>query len=359
MSNALMVPCSIGEVFDKLTILELKMEFIKDAKRRADVELEYNSLKNIVADRIGSVQFHYDKLLEVNRIMWVIQDKLHSPTIFADPMREYNLMKEINDVNERRFRIKRTLNVNTGSVLKEQKGYAGKRVFICGHQGLGDHFFMNGAVRYMASCYDEVRLVVKKQNLKNVQALYANEPSVTFHEINDDSEISPAFGGREDVLMKAVKGFDRVFMLGYHGRGNVANFPYCFYKDMELKEEILKSWSHIYSNVTETVGEPYLFVHAKASDARAPIQVDPEMMLVICPSENMYPEGHKWWAAAERWVGRPILEYCDVMAKAEKCLLVDSSFFCMSLCLGLMPEVWVRGGRSYKNVCEELVEHNF
>ena len=74
MSSALMVPCSIGEVFDKLTILELKMEFIKDAKRRADVELEYNSLKAIVADRIGSVQFHYDKLLEVNRIMWVIQD---------------------------------------------------------------------------------------------------------------------------------------------------------------------------------------------------------------------------------------------------------------------------------------------
>ena len=32
-------------------------------------------------------------------------------------MREYNLMKEINDVNERRFRIKRTLNMSTGSVL--------------------------------------------------------------------------------------------------------------------------------------------------------------------------------------------------------------------------------------------------
>jgi len=58
-------------------------------------------------------------------------------------------------------------------------------------------------------------------------------------------------------------------------------------------------------------------------------------------------------------VGRPILEYCDVMAKAEKCLLVDSSFFCMSLCMGLTPEVWVRGGRSYKNVCQELIEHNF
>jgi len=359
MSGLLMVPCSIGEVFDKLTILELKMEFIKDAKRRADVELEYQSLKNIVADQIGSVQFHYDKLLEVNRIMWVIQDELHSPTIFADPMREYNLMKEINDVNERRFRIKRTLNTTTGSILKEQKGYAGKRVFICGHQGLGDHFFMNGAVRYMASCYDEVRLVVKRQNLKNLQALYADEPSVTFHEIENDSDISPAFGGKEDVLMAAVKGFDRVFMLGYHGRGNVANFPYCFYKDMELKEEILKSWSHIYSSVADTVDEPYLFVHAKASDARAPIQVDTERILVICPSENLYPEGHKWWAAAERWVGRPILEYCNLMAKAEKCLLVDSSFFCMSLCLGLQPEVWVRGGRSYKNVCEELIEHNF
>ena len=50
MSSMLMVPCSIGEVFDKLTILELKMEFIKDAKRRADVELEYNSLKNIVGE---------------------------------------------------------------------------------------------------------------------------------------------------------------------------------------------------------------------------------------------------------------------------------------------------------------------
>ena len=96
-----------------------------------------------------------------------------------------------------------------------------------------------------------------------------------------------------------------------------------------------------------------------ASDATAPIQVDIEEMLVLNPTENMYPANHKWYEIAGNWVGKPILEYAECMQKAKKLFMIDSSFFCMALMMGLKPEVWTRNKRSYKNACTDLNEHTF
>ena len=72
----------------------------------------------------------------------------------------------------------------------------------------------------------------------------------------------------------------------------------------------------------------------------------------------MYPEGHKWYDTAKAWVGLPFFDYTDLLKKADKILVTDSSFFCMALLLRLKPEVWARGKRTYKNVAPDLTEHN-
>ena len=72
----------------------------------------------------------------------------------------------------------------------------------------------------------------------------------------------------------------------------------------------------------------------------------------------MYPQGHKWHEAAQKWVDLPLLEYCSVLEKAEKIRMVDSSFFCLAVMMGLNPEVWTRNGRTYKAFLPDLIEHS-
>ena len=84
--NTFLAPSSCGEALDRLTILELKKEFIKD-NRRTDVLREYDELKDLVKDMLEKDPYHYSKLLEVNYIMWLLQDELHSGTL-ADKEKE-------------------------------------------------------------------------------------------------------------------------------------------------------------------------------------------------------------------------------------------------------------------------------
>lgn len=352
-----MTPSSYGEALDRLTILQLKLEFIEDAKRRADVQHEYDDLWELVKDLVVRDQFHYDKLLEVNRIMWIIQDILHEGKA-RDKNHEYDLMKQLAVENQRRFRIKRTINENLGSKHREQKGYKGKRAFVLSHLGMGDHLFVNSAVRYLATFFDEVCVVVKKQYEANVKQLYANEPAVSFYMIEDDKDISPNFGCPFDTFKQVVAGFDFVGLSGYHRHTTpIENFPLSFYSDMNLPTDIALSWSNISTSNCEAINIPHVFFHNKASNFEAAIPIDVEESLVINPSVNMYPVGHKWYDLAQRWVGRPILDYATVMKTSDRLLMVDSSFFCMALMLGLTPEVWTRNKRSYRNFKPELVEH--
>lgn len=354
-----MTPSSYGEALDRLTILELKLSFIKDTNRLTDVQRERDELWNIVKDFIAGDQFHYDKLLEVNRIMWNIQDILHTNKAL-DTENELSLMRKLAVENQRRFRLKRTINENLGSRHREQKGYKGKRAFVLSHLGMGDHFFMNGAVRYLASFYDEVCVVVKEPYLQNLKQLYLNEPAVTFHVVHDDKDISPQFGCPFDTFKNATYDFDFVGLCGYHAKRTAdvsENFPLQFYKDLNIPPEVIHTWSNIPSVGTDGIHEPHIFYHNKASNYEAQIPIQIEECLVINPSECMYPEGHKWYGAAKSWVNRPIMDYVGLMRTSKRMLMTDSSFFCMALMMGLSPEVWSRDGRTYRRVKPDLVEH--
>ena len=70
---------SIGELLDKISILEIKMEKIKDNTKREEVKKEYDILKKIQSDSIeitGELKKLFDSLKKVNSIMWDIEDKV-------------------------------------------------------------------------------------------------------------------------------------------------------------------------------------------------------------------------------------------------------------------------------------------
>ena len=354
--TTLLVPSSYGEALDRLTILQLKLDNIKDS-RRQDVEREFNALKALVLPYLEQDPFHYDKLLEVNRIMWKIQDDLHTK---LDKETEYKTMLQINIENERRFRIKRTLNDVLGSVHKEQKGYARRRCFVLSHLGMGDHLFMNGAIRYLASLYDEVTVVCKMQYEQNLKDLFSDEPAVTLYVVGNDREISPRFGAPFDVFSKAVQGYEKVFLLGYHGEGRVEPLPYAFYDEMGLDRSVMTQWANypctaeLKSKIPE---QPFRFVHLDSSNLKAPVEFSIEDMLTLDPVTNRYPPGHHFYEDAQKWVGLPLKMYPELMKAASSLVLIDSSFFCMSLTLGIPVKcVYVRNGRTYKHIRGDLNE---
>ena len=116
----LTLPVSIGEAIDKLTILDIKRERIND-NRNKDVQIEYDSLNNILNPYYKNMPDLVYSMKKVNESLWDMMDHIRDPSL-SDL--EYNtLCKKTILYNDIRFRIKFKINQQSKSILKEQKGY--------------------------------------------------------------------------------------------------------------------------------------------------------------------------------------------------------------------------------------------
>lgn len=119
------IEVSNGEIIDKLTILSIKMENIKEQEKLENIRREYSHLKE-AADKIGINESNelYQKLLSVNKNLWDIEDKIRDcerNKDFGDVFTE--LARSVYITNDERSRIKREINLSTGSELTEEKSY--------------------------------------------------------------------------------------------------------------------------------------------------------------------------------------------------------------------------------------------
>ena len=101
MKTNIELPVSMGEALDKLTILEIKMKKITDA-RRADVEKEFNLLSSKLEKYKEEYIFYYNILLLINEGIWEMQDDFR-----YNNSDKNKLCLKIIDENDRRFRIKK------------------------------------------------------------------------------------------------------------------------------------------------------------------------------------------------------------------------------------------------------------
>ena len=119
------VDISIGELLDKLTILELKKEIIKDENKLLEITKELEVLmvfKNIKLENI----FYYNILKWVNHQIWIFTDIIKDS---KDLNCEFaQLSKKIFDYNQYRFRVKNML--NSKSAIREQKSYKNDSINI-------------------------------------------------------------------------------------------------------------------------------------------------------------------------------------------------------------------------------------
>ena len=130
MSNKLdkiLAEISAGELFDKITILEIKKEKISNKEKLVDVEKELNSLKNTVEKFIpnqSNISKHFSDLKEINLKLWDIEDgkrAAEKKKKFDDKFIE--LARNVYKLNDERAKIKLAINTALGSNIKEVKSY--------------------------------------------------------------------------------------------------------------------------------------------------------------------------------------------------------------------------------------------
>jgi len=119
------IEVSNGEIVDKITILQIKLEKIQDSVKRENIEKELSVLSpELEKGSISIDQRLIDELHGVNLQLWDIEDKIREKEhqkVFDDEFIE--LARSVYRTNDERSRIKKDINVLTRSNLVEEKSY--------------------------------------------------------------------------------------------------------------------------------------------------------------------------------------------------------------------------------------------
>lgn len=122
------VEVSNGELLDKLSILEIKLNKIEDKEKLTNVQKEFDTLnplaKELFENYEGNLQNHYLELSNINGQLWDIEDWIRDCEKRKDFGNEFiELARSVYVTNDRRSEVKKIINTITGSELVEEKSY--------------------------------------------------------------------------------------------------------------------------------------------------------------------------------------------------------------------------------------------
>ena len=120
------VPVSIGEMIDKLSILQVKKNNVKDENKLVFIKKEFELLYNFSSEYLSNLETEsiYHRLVEVNSNLWDVEDKLRvmeKEQKFDDEF--ISLARKVYFTNDERFRLKNEINLITDSEIREIKDY--------------------------------------------------------------------------------------------------------------------------------------------------------------------------------------------------------------------------------------------
>ena len=125
--NKILVEVSVGELLDKISILEIKQEKIKDPDKLKFINEEHSILKDQLNSNVRSDQKLtelFKSLKQINARLWVIEDdkrQCEKEKDFTDTF--IKLSRDVHFLNDDRAKIKLEINNHTGSKIKEIKEY--------------------------------------------------------------------------------------------------------------------------------------------------------------------------------------------------------------------------------------------
>ena len=125
--NKIIVEVSIGELLDKISILEIKQEKIKDPEKLKFIYAEHSILKDQLDDNVKSdekLNTLFKSLKDINAKLWVIEDDKRLCEKNSDFTEKFiKLSGDVHFLNDDRAKIKLEMNNHTGSKIKEIKEY--------------------------------------------------------------------------------------------------------------------------------------------------------------------------------------------------------------------------------------------
>ncbi len=365
--KVIQLPVSLGEALDKLTILDIKTEKLKE-NRLKEVKKEYDILYDNLKSFVEEHSFYYSILKKINLKIWEMQDEFRYDRNFR-VKNKIELCKKIIVDNDRRFRVKKKINDVTKSFLKEQKGYKQKKAFITTHLGVGDHITTIGMVRYLSTCYDKVTVVCLKKNEKNVRSFYSNDKNIEFYPVSRIKDINVRYGFSLKKLNKITEGMD-LYVCGYNNfrrKLNIYDLPFCFYDEINIPTSIF--WDYFYLPNNESSNKlykllenntNYIFVHTDSSYGRLfsieyvekKLKINRNDILMINPCYNIYDKNHKFFDLANKFVNHILIDYINTIINAEYIVVSDSSFMCMALNLEIKTDkcFYVGRNRTYEHL---------
>ena len=165
-NDLLFLPVSLGEAIDKITILDIKLDKIKD-NRKTDVQKEYDLLFEKLKNFITEYKLLYITMKKVNLLIWDMMDILRDGDINEELY--LKICKECIEYNDIRFRVKNKINYVSKSLLKEQKSYKINRLIIVINKELNNNEIFFNIIKYFSFVYDEINIIsdFKLDYLKN------------------------------------------------------------------------------------------------------------------------------------------------------------------------------------------------
>ena len=125
--NKIIVEVSVGELLDKISILEIKKEKIKDPEKIKYISNEHSILKDQLENNVKSddkLEKLFKELKEINAKLWVIEDDKRDCEKNKDFSEKFiKLSRDVHFLNDDRAKIKLEINNHTGSSIKEIKEY--------------------------------------------------------------------------------------------------------------------------------------------------------------------------------------------------------------------------------------------
>ena len=119
------VEISNGDAVDKITILFIKINNIKDENKLINIKKEYNYLTNLLQNiGIDENSDLYCKLCSINKELWDIEDKIREKENKKEFDEEFiSLARKVYVTNDKRCEIKKQINIETKSKFVEEKSY--------------------------------------------------------------------------------------------------------------------------------------------------------------------------------------------------------------------------------------------
>jgi hypothetical protein len=119
------IEVSVGEILDKLSILQIKTAFIKDEEKLNNVKNEYDYLYDIVFNEMRIEQTDFFDMVSINQKLWKIEDDIRDKERDKNFDSEFvELARSVYFTNDKRAEVKKKINLKYGSLFVEEKSYS-------------------------------------------------------------------------------------------------------------------------------------------------------------------------------------------------------------------------------------------